>query len=322
MDAYLQFSDGKVVPITVKGTTTVGWVRRKALEMLRAPPELVTIQYGDRELTDDDTLLADVGLTAEGVVLVAVSTLAPEEEEEALAMAARTDLSMIRNRFPAAVTNRKVVMRCVERRGRCLAHAQMWKDDVEVVHTALAQNPRSISFAGESFRGDRDLIRDLLDRDPRAYSGATEALLRDRKFALEAIGKGCPVLCVSKAHKNDKEVVLAAVKKHWPSLSRASATLRADREVVNAAMQQCEAAYNLASEDLKCDSALALQAFKTRHDIHLHPKLAGDKSFLLPALKSNPAYPVNRLPPEGRRLVIHDPDFAPYRKGLFGRFYR
>jgi len=57
----------------------------------------------------------------------------------------------------------------------------------------------------------------------------------------------------SKELRNDKEVVLEAVKTNWPALEFASDELRADRDVVLAAVKQDGRALEYASDELKSE---------------------------------------------------------------------
>jgi hypothetical protein len=67
---------------------------------------------------------------------------------------------------------------------------------------------------------------------------------------------------VSDELKADKDVVLAAVKKDGISLKYASANLKADKEVVLAAVEKSEYALNYASDELKADKEVILAAVK------------------------------------------------------------
>ena len=62
--------------------------------------------------------------------------------------------------------------------------------------------------------------------------------------------------------KADKEVVLAAVRQNGYALSFASPTLQGDKNVVLAAIQQNGEAFQFASPELKADRVVVLAAVK------------------------------------------------------------
>jgi len=99
---------------------------------------------------------------------------------------------------------------------------------------------------------------------------------------------------VSEELKNDKEIILAAVKKHGFALKYASEKLKDDKEVVLAAVNQSssalidkDSALEHASERLKDDKEVVLAAVKKRGSAlkYASERLKDDKEVVLVALK-------------------------------------
>ncbi len=92
----------------------------------------------------------------------------------------------------------------------------------------------------------------------------------------------------SKYFRNDKDVVLKAVRQDGRSLKYASKELRADRSVVLEAVKQNEGAFSYASKELKNDKELAMLAVKKWSWIFIEvgEDLQHDKELLLTALKT------------------------------------
>lgn len=68
--------------------------------------------------------------------------------------------------------------------------------------------------------------------------------------------------------KNNKEIVLKAVKKRGMSLEYASLSLRENKEIVTAAVRQNGNAFIFASDELKKNQSIAICASK--QDVHIY----------------------------------------------------
>jgi len=96
-------------------------------------------------------------------------------------------------------------------------------------------------------------------------------LKNDREIVLEAVKqKGTVLEHASEELKNDREIVLEAVKKSGEALQYASEALKNDREIVLEAVKQYAGAYNHASGELKTKKYFILGALKVNADVFNH----------------------------------------------------
>ena len=91
--------------------------------------------------------------------------------------------------------------------------------------------------------------------------------------------------------RNDKEIVLAAVKKHGLGLQFASAELKKNKDIVLAAVNQTGDALEYASEELKKDKDIVMAAVNQngRALAHTSPELQRDKEIVRAALDEDGA---------------------------------
>lgn len=89
--------------------------------------------------------------------------------------------------------------------------------------------------------------------------------------------------------RDDKDIILAAVKTYGLRLKHASKTLRGDREVVMAAVKESSEALEHASKELKADKEIVMAAVKRdgRALTHASKELQGDKEVVMAAVKND-----------------------------------
>jgi hypothetical protein len=120
----------------------------------------------------------------------------------------------------------------------------------------------------------RKIIQYAHIRQPLYIGSASAKLKDDKEFMLQMINEWTPSaqvsinICWAFRHasdrlKDDKDVVLAAVQKHWGSLERATERLRDDKDVVLAAVQNDGFCLEFASDSLKDDKDVVLAALQT-----------------------------------------------------------
>jgi CxxC motif-containing protein len=142
---------------------------------------------------------------------------------------------------------------------------------------------------------------DEIMKDPIAIKRAMMTLLHMEAIYVDSFQNKNKILAVieeglgftvledaSDALRADKEVVLAAVKKYPRDLEYASDALRADKEVVMAALKKGDGVYNLLEyvpEALRADKEVALTALKNGDNIKYVPEnLRADEEIVLAAL--------------------------------------
>ena len=91
------------------------------------------------------------------------------------------------------------------------------------------------------------------------------------------------------ALKADREIVLAAVKQYGPALHHAAKSLKADREVVLEAVKQEGTALHHAAKSLKADREVVLEAVKQEGAAlqYADKSLKADREIVLAAVKQN-----------------------------------
>ena len=120
--------------------------------------------------------------------------------------------------------------------------AERFQNDREVVLAAVQSKGRELEYASERLQNDREVVLDAIDEDPMAFSFASSALQNDREIVMRVIsddrlhpyyGSEYEVLAhVSEELRNDREVVLAAVRRNGFELDNASEELKDNDEVV------------------------------------------------------------------------------------------
>jgi hypothetical protein len=117
-----------------------------------------------------------------------------------------------------------------------------------------------------------------------------EALRHDRDLVLRAVRENGLALAHAKAFAGDRTVALAAVQENSGALEFVAAELRADREVVRAALQRgSRNVFHLISERLWSDQTFVLDVLREEcHAVVMHwvdAALKRDAAFVLAALR-------------------------------------
>ncbi|KAG2373695.1 hypothetical protein C9374_011984 [Naegleria lovaniensis] len=98
----------------------------------------------------------------------------------------------------------------------------------------------ALQYVGYSLRSDKDVVLQavsMADRHYRTLEHASKSLLKDRDVVLAAVKAcGLALLCVSELWGHDKEIVLEAVKHDKLAFNYATKELKAEKDVVWAAM--------------------------------------------------------------------------------------
>ena len=120
--------------------------------------------------------------------------------------------------------------------------------------TAVQQDIRTLRYANDTLRNDKQFVRPLLRENGRALADVGADLRADCEMVLAAVQQtGAALDDASDELRADREVVLAAVQQDGMALQYASADLRADREVVLSAVKQDGMALQYAGKALQQD---------------------------------------------------------------------
>merc|ERR1719476_1010259 len=122
---------------------------------------------GLQVLDPDDARLADLGVQADSILTLVVSTLREEERTAILASLRQGGqvLANVANQFKALFANREFI---------CAAVRQDW---------------RALEYAAPALKADCDVILAAVQRDWRALQYAAEAPKADRRVVLAALRK-------------------------------------------------------------------------------------------------------------------------------------
>lgn len=156
------------------------------------------------------------------------------------------------------------------RRRRLAAHALLGGPRVDVYGChALYHVVRE--WAGAA--GHRGVARALVRYDPMCLREASPALRDDRRLVLAAVRRRGPALAYASARlRDDREVVEAAVRQDGAALAYAHRRLQADARAVGLAVDSNGDALFYAAEHLRCDLAIVRRAVRTRpYVVHLAP---------------------------------------------------
>ena len=140
-------------------------------------------------------------------------------------------------------------------------------------------NPDTLSFFSTRLRDDEEVVNAAIAQ--REYS-ATWASLRLRSD-IRIISLGENLI----PYKNDKEIVMAAVKENGKALRHASEELQADKKIIMQALKKDGRALLFASKSLKADKEVVMEAVKQDgHSLdYASKKLRSDKEVVMEAVK-------------------------------------
>jgi len=152
---------------------------------------------------------------------------------------------------------------------------------------------RALKFAPNEAKSDPTVVRAALALHPSSLQFASATLARDRAFVLGACAAAGEeaLRWADAALRADEEVVLAAVRQSGRALRFASDALRADRGVVRAAVGQNPFALRHADGSLTADRGFMLELVRARGEETLQfasGKLKADKELVLAAVAQNP----------------------------------
>jgi len=156
---------------------------------------------------------------------------------------------------------------------------ERFQKDREVVLAAVQSNGLALAFALEQFSNDREIVIAALEEDGTVFSYVSEDLRKDREIvmiALASLNEYCVGLTAdkhcrssnpmvlynvpSKELKNDRELVLTAVRYDGSEFEFASDELKNDREFVLEAMKHQVCAFVFASKELRDDDEVVAKA--------------------------------------------------------------
>lgn len=112
--------------------------------------------------------------------------------------------------------NKEKVLEAVKNDGYSLQYASdELKNDKEVVLTAVKQNGNILEYLPYKYKNDYEIVLEAIKSDGDSIQFASKNMKDDKSLVLKAIKNGNPYIidCFSSRLRNDKEIVIEALKK-------------------------------------------------------------------------------------------------------------
>ena len=167
--------------------------------------------------------------------------------------------------------------------------SERFRNDKGIALLAVRNDREIFSSLPEEMQSDADVAEAYLGGKLYKLKNAPEIIRDNRVFAIKILPMGGGLLeDFSERLRADKEVVTAAVGSAWNALGYAAEELRGDRDVVLTAVGHDGYALQFASDELKDDKEIVLTAIATYEgDVleYASERLKDDKETVLAAVK-------------------------------------
>ena len=199
-------------------------------------------------------------------------------------------LSLASDKFK---NDKEIVLLAVKNNGLALEYASAaLKSDKDVVMAAVMEKEDAMRLASDILKGDKEFILNLIKKGRTyIYCHVSPKVLEERDVAREVItsNKFIDYSLIPESIKNDKELMLDAVKIKGGTLKSVSERLRGDKDVVRAALNQNGFAIDFATDNIKDDKEFALIALTNKPGsfMFLSERLRDDKELAMLAVKSD-----------------------------------
>ena len=161
--------------------------------------------------------------------------------------------------------NRKFIKQAVNLNPCVIKYlSERFRNDKGIALLAVRNDREIFSSLPEEMQSDADVAEAWLGGKLYKLKNAPEIIRDNRAFAIKILPMGGGLLeDFSERLRADKEVVTAAVGSAWNALGFAAEALRDDRDVVLAAVRHDGYALQFASDELKDDKEIVLTAIET-----------------------------------------------------------
>ena len=189
--------------------------------------------------------------------------------------------------------DKEVAMIAVKENGSALEYtSEGLRKNLKIAYTAVKSNPLSLRYLDQSLRADFDLVKLAINNDQSglALSFASEDLRNNKELVINAVRRsGYALKYASRNLRNDKDIVLEAIANDPRSLKFASSILKGNLEVAKKAIESDGRALQYASNSIRDREEIVSLAIS--YDAHnfeyASSRLKNSKSFSLPILKDN-----------------------------------
>lgn len=239
-----------------------GTVQSLALQLFRRTPEeglwLETISLEPEKYSTlpvslrENYEIAEIAIRKrKGMLKFASREL--QADRNLVLLACRTDPSNFEFAAEELRSDEEVVLAAVSQKGDVIKFASgAMQANAKVVKVAVSNcQGLALEFAAEQLRGDRDLVLQAL-----SAPADSEAMGRASRNGLASSA----LACVPAELRADRQLVMAAVRQNGRALEFAATELQMDSEVARLAVQQDGSALEFAPEALRADRELVLEA--------------------------------------------------------------
>jgi len=148
-----------------------------------------------------------------------------------------------------------------------------WKDDKDVVLTAVKNNGRALQFASETLKADKEVVLAAVTNYAAALEYASTALKSDMEIVGTALkDNGLALVHCSDTLKANTEIVTIAITTNGSALEYAHEDIRRDKNMVLLAVENNPLSLRFAmgglNEDKDCLDAVGLKC--NEHNEHEH----------------------------------------------------
>jgi len=173
--------------------------------------------------------------------------------------------------------DRDIVFTAVKECGSALRHAlPALQEDKKLVLVAVQKYGQALQYASKSLRGDSEVGLHAALTDPNALRFATEELRSNREFMLQVLSETKsvePFRHLSDKLRHDKELFLQSVREYPFTFCYAASELQYDRPFILELVHSNGCAVGFASADLKQDPEVREAAMQNNPDAGLWMKL-------------------------------------------------
>jgi len=186
--------------------------------------------------------------------------------------------------FPEFVDDKEAVLIAVQKNGLNLRYASaQLKDDEEVVFFAIKEHIQALEFASHRLKGNKRIVMACM-RQQQVYTSYTHMGVANDNGYLTL-----PIHYTSAIIKADRDVIMAAVGIEGLTLRFASENLQSNKEIVMRAVRNSGTALEYASDALKLNEEIVTEAIKQDGmALSFSPTYMGRIDLCKLAVQSNP----------------------------------
>ena len=203
--------------------------------------------------------------------------------------------------------DRSFVLKLMGQSGACLKDAKpQFQEDLEVVKAAVSNNGLALKYASEILRANESIVKIAVCSDPphmeHPLQYASVELRNNKDVVLRAVkSSSCALHYASDMLLQDKDVMTAAASTtSFDVLEALNPYIRYDDDVMTAAILHSATAFRSASDALRNDKELVMATVRQQIDAanYLPPRFLDDKEVMMAAVTvdgSNLRYASKRL---------------------------